>query len=266
MEAAKTYYLNKLKEHFSLKQRTNPHYSLRAYARDLGLHSSTLCSVFKGNRGLPLKNFKEVALKLNLSPKERTLFLESLYTRIAKNEELKTGEEDERFILDDTYYQVIAEWEHFAVESLLEISDFVATQRSVARRLGITENRAEVVIENLKTCGLVKEGPDGGLIKIHVKIRTTEDVLSPALRASHLETLEMGRQKLDEVDIGLRDYSSVTLTLNIKRVPEVKILIRDFRQKLLAHFAEGLKTDVCQLAIQFYPLTKTQNEPEDKLT
>ena len=59
-----TFYINKIKEDLSHKQRLNPHYSLRAYARDLGIHSSTLSQILKGKRPLPLKNSVEIVKKL----------------------------------------------------------------------------------------------------------------------------------------------------------------------------------------------------------
>ena len=56
METNNAFYINKIKEDLSLKQRANPQYSLRAYAKHLGVHSSTLSQVLTGKRGLPKKN------------------------------------------------------------------------------------------------------------------------------------------------------------------------------------------------------------------
>ena len=53
METNNAFYINKIKEDLSLKQRANPQYSLRAYAKHLGVHSSTLSQVLTGKRGLP---------------------------------------------------------------------------------------------------------------------------------------------------------------------------------------------------------------------
>ncbi len=250
-----SYYLTKIKEDLSQRQRTNPHYSLRAYARDLGLHSGTLSQVIQGKRALPFKSTKRVIEKLNLGPKEQTYFLESLYRTKTRLDDIKVAPNDDRFMLDESYHKVIAEWEHFAVETLLELEDVVVTAAEVARRFGITENRADVVINNLKVCGLVKEDETGRLRKAHSGLRTTEDVKSRALRESHLETLEIGKKKLDEIGVEFRDFSSMTIAMDLERMPEAKTIIREFRQKMEALLRDGKKTDVCQLAIQFYPLT-----------
>ena len=265
MSTTESYYIAKIREELSLKQRANPNYSHRAYARDLGLHSSTLSSILKGRRPLPLKNSKYVAAKLNLGPKERTLFLESLYRTKTNIDEIKIDENDDRFILDETYYKVIAEWEHMTVETLLEVDHFIATPENVAERLGITVNRAQVVLNNLLTCGLVKQDEQGKLVKVHAYIRTTEDVASQALRAAHVEALDIGKQKLDEIEVELRDFSSMTIAMDMERMPEVKTIIREFRQKMMALLRDGEKTDVCQLAIQFYPLTQLETKKQETL-
>jgi hypothetical protein len=62
----KAYYLRKLKLDFSRRKRANSFYSLRAYARDLGVHPATLSQVLLGNRPLPLKKGMSFAqLKLS---------------------------------------------------------------------------------------------------------------------------------------------------------------------------------------------------------
>jgi uncharacterized protein (TIGR02147 family) len=265
METQLSYYVLKIKENLSLRQRSNPHYSLRAYARDLGLHSSTLSQVIKGKRPLPVKDSQQVAAKLNLGPKEKTLFLESLYRTKTSIDEIDISKNDERFIIDESYYSVIAEWEHFAVETLFEIKDFVPSISEISKRLGITENRADIVLNNLKVCGLIIQDENGNLLKAHSKIRTTEDVTSLALKESHLETLEMGKNKLEEVEVEFRDFSSMTIAMNLDRMPEAKSIIREFRQKMMALLRDGDKTDVCQLAIQLYPLTINQKSTKQEL-
>jgi uncharacterized protein (TIGR02147 family) len=261
MGTNQTYYILKLKENLSLKQRSNPHYSLRAYARDLGLHSSTLSQVLKGKRSLPVKNSLEVVTKLNLGPKERTLFLESIYQNKSRLDDIKVDEVDDRFMLDESYYKAIAEWEHFAFLDLIELEDFKSDLNYIAAKLGITINRAEVVINNLLQLGLMKIEEDE-FVRIYENIRTTEDIKSQALKAAHLETLDLGKEKLEKVDVTLRDFSSMTLAIDPEKMNEAKAIISEFHQKFEALFKDGEKSEVYQLAIQFYPLTKKSNQGE----
>jgi uncharacterized protein (TIGR02147 family) len=255
-----TYYITKIKEDLSLRQRSNPQYSLRAYARHVGMHPSTLSQVIKGNRPLPLKDSIRIVEKMNLGPKERTLFMESLLRSKTNIDKIEIDALDERFMLDESYYKVIAEWEHYAVLDLFELKSFEPTLLEVSQRLGITENRASVVVNTLITSGLLTVEEDGSFKKVHADIRTTEDVKSQALKDSHKETMKMGIDKIDEIEVELRDFSATTVALDLSKLPEAKTIIREFRQKMAALLRDGEKTDVYQLAIQFYPLTQTTIE------
>lgn len=257
MQSTEPYYLQKLKEDLSRRQRNSPSYSLRAYARDLSVHPATMSLVIQGKRSLPLKFSRIVADKLNLGPKERTCFLESLYGEKTSLDKITISENDQRFMVDESYFAFMAEWEHDAILTLMDCSDFIFSKTEICSRLGISEIRADVVINNLLQCGLLKND-EKGWTKTHSSVRTTEDVVSTALRIGHKETLDMGKQKLDEVDVLLRDFSSMMIAMDPQKLTEVKTIIREFRQKMAALLRDGNKTEVYQLAIQLYPLTKNE--------
>jgi uncharacterized protein (TIGR02147 family) len=256
-----SYFLKRLKEDFSRRKRTNTVYSLRAYGRDLGVHPSTLSQILLGNRPLPIKNAKRVMERLNLNGKERTLFVDSLNRSQFALDQIKIPKQEDRMILDEAYFQIIAEWEHYAVLTLFDCDDFVPTPKSISKRLNISMLRADVVITNLITFGLLQKDRDGNLKKIHSRVSTTEDVASQALRASHREALELGKAKLDEIDVEMRDFSSLMTAVDLSKLPEAKAIIREFRLKLLELMRSGSKkTQVYQMAIQFYPVTSNKEK------
>ncbi len=75
-----------------------------------------------------------------------------------------------------------------------------------------------------------------------------------------IDTLDMGKNKLEEVELELRDFSSMTIAGNPEKLAEAKTIIREFRQKLASLLRDGEKTEVYQIAIQLYPLIKTSKE------
>lgn len=258
METQTNFYQFKLKEHLSLKQRENPQYSLRAYARDLEIHPGTLAKVINGERPLPIKNTQAIMNKLRMSPAERTLFMESLLRRKTNIDNIKIDPLDTRHIVDESNYKVLAEWEHFIVTDLFDLPLFEATITDVANRLDISPMRAEVVVQNLVISGLLTKDENGKLHRVHASIKTTEDIKSQALRDAHMETLQIGMKKLEEIEVELRDFSSSAMAIDVDQLLEAKTIIREFRQKMAALLRDGKnKTDVYQLAIQFYPLTNT---------
>lgn len=254
------YYISKLKERLSLKQKDNPHYSLRAFSRDLDIHGSTMSQILNGKRGLPFKRANDVADKLGLSPKERTLFMESFFRSKTNIDAIKIDSLDERFILDESYFKAIAEWEHYAVLELFNLIHYDLSAAAISKKLGIDLNRAEVVLDNLLSCKLLIQDENNELQRAHPDIKTTEDITSNALKKSHKETLKMGLNKLEEIEVELRDFSSTTVAVDLEKLPEAKTIIREFRQKMTALLRDGQKTDVYQLAIQFYPLTQINKQ------
>jgi uncharacterized protein (TIGR02147 family) len=265
METNQAYYLLKMREALSLKQRANPHYSLRAFARDIGIHPATLSQIINGKRRLPLKDSDQVIRKLNLGPRERNLFLESLKRNKTTLNKIRILENDDRLILDESYYKIIAEWEHYAVLELFNLTDFNRSKDEISQRLGLNPNRTEVVVSNLLNCRLLELNPDGSLNKVHSDVTTADDLVNQALRDSHRESLLLGCQKLEEIALELRDFSSLTLAIDMEKVPEVKLLIREFRKKITSLLKEGHKYEVYQLAIQFYPLTNLSRQAKEVL-
>ena len=256
METTLAYYVLKIKECLSVKQKENPQYSLRAFARDIGVHHGTLGQVLRGIRHLPYKDADSVANKLRLSPKERTLFMESLLRKKLSIDSIKIDELDESFMLDESFYKVLAEWEHYAILELFNLDGFKGSLEEIASKLNLSKNRAEVALNNLIVCGLLVVDGFGRLSPAHTDLRTTENIKSQALRDSHIETMKMGIEKIESVEVELRDFSSIAVSLNLDKLPEAKTIIREFRMKMAALLRDcEQKTDVYQLAIQFFPLT-----------
>ena len=85
------YYINKLKQKLTEAQEKNPHYSLRAYARDLEIHPASLSLIIKSKRAFPLNSLDRVADALGLSETEKNLFLESVAkVKFSQKKEIST--------------------------------------------------------------------------------------------------------------------------------------------------------------------------------
>lgn len=227
------------------RQQDNPSYSLRAYARDVGMNPSSLSQVLKGKRPLPARDAETIAKRLKLNSVERTRFMESV---------LRTSTS-----LDETHYDVIAQWELYAALELFELKNFKVDRASIAQRLKLSPERADEVVANLIRAKFIKQHLDGHFIRIQGDFKTTEDVSMAAFRESHLETLEMAMQKLD-VAVELRDFSSATYAIDPDKLGEVKTIIREFRMKMGALLASSEKKEIYQLGIQFFPLTELQQD------
>lgn len=68
-------YISILKTAFELRQKRNPRYSLRKYAKDLQLTPMHLSYILRGQRGLSRKKAESIAQFLRLSYSDRITFL-----------------------------------------------------------------------------------------------------------------------------------------------------------------------------------------------
>lgn len=247
------YYLIKLKEVFASRQRVNPAYSLRAFARHLDLNASTLSAVLKGKRGLPRKTIPTVAKQLKLSPVERAQFVISLQ-RASSMWPTPTAPST-RVLSDELHHVIISEWEHFAILALMDAVDFESSTDWIARRLNISRWRVDSCLQHLIESQLIVRAKDESLSKTHAQFTTSDDVMSLALQKSHTESLQIAQQKLEAIPLNQRDFSSVMVTLSADHIALAKTLIRNFRKDFMALVEQTPGREVFQLNLQFFPLT-----------
>lgn len=250
------FYLHKLKETLAGRQRQNPAYSLRAFAKLLEIDSSNLSGILKEKRGLPVKRAARISKKLGLPPIESALFISSAARKQTQLDSIKVDPRARNYLFDDKFYRVISEWEYYAFLQLLSTRGFSAEIGWIAKRLGVKVTRAQTVVDDLLRLEFIREDSARGFVRTTPSLETSEDVVSQALRKSHEEALDLGKEKLESVPVNLRDFSSVTMAIDTGRLPEAKAVIREFQEKLHALMSPGAKDEVYQFNCQFFPLTK----------
>ena len=245
-------YIQLLKERFAERQRKNGQYSLRSFARDLGIHHSALSLILRGKRGIPKKNLLSVIKSLELSPVEELAFLADHRQHQIREDHLQLHYGLAETLEEEKHYRVISEWEYAAVIELMDTQGFKWDVDYIGKKLEIPFARAQVVMDKLIEVGVVC---NNSFQKLSVNLKTSDGVESKAIRKSHKEGLELSLSKIDEGDFDLKNFSSVTMAIDAEDMNEYVELIRDFRKKVIALSNRKNKKDVYQLGIQFFPLT-----------
>ncbi len=246
-----------LQRHLADKQRRNPTYSLRAYSRDLGVHPGTLSAFLNRKRSLPQKTARKICDRLNLSPKYRNQFLTL--------NQIKTESIDvpatESLQLNETQFQIIAEWEHYAFLSLMELRNFPKAKHkaisTAAKRLEISIPRVKVVLERLLKADLIKLTKTGMLERTFERLSTTEDIVSQALRKAHSEELDLAKRSVEKTEIEKCEFRSTTLAIHPRNIAAAKKAMRKFQEEIELLLESEDATEVYQMCLQFFPLTKT---------
>jgi plasmid maintenance system antidote protein VapI len=238
--------------------KANPRYSLRAFAKSLGIDSSSLSQILKGSRAVTPNLVRKLGTRLCLSPEE----LEQ-YLPLKRKRGARAAPAAETNLTIEVYH-LIADWYHYAIFELVTVRGFRRDPRWIARRLGITPAEAHIALERLLRLELVVARADGSLAQGTSFITTVGNPFTDvALRKSQAQILALSAKALEEVPLERRDHSGTCMAIHTRRIPEAKEMIKRFRRELCDHLQQDLDRDaVYQLGVSFYPLTLEEKGKE----
>ena len=267
-------YSDWLLEVFNERCRRNTSYSLRGFAKFLGISPSHLSEILKGTKGISSSKAMILASRLGLTPPEKSLLLKivkakharSPKERIAAQNSLKseTPEQETYVSLSESQFQSVSGWEHYAIMELCDIGNIANTTATYANALELSEKQTELALKRLEANGMVGKKTKNGVIRWHKiaqNVTTSLNVPSSAIRAHHKQVLEKAISAVDNVPVNFRDISSVTLAIDIAKLPEAQRRIKKFRRELSAFLETGNKTDVYCLSLQLFPFTTPGSQP-----
>jgi uncharacterized protein (TIGR02147 family) len=244
-----------LRMEFHARREKNPSYSLRAFAKHLGITPGRLSNFLSGKRPLTQKAGQKAAEKLSYSPIHTKIFLEKIATEKGQKIAASGPLQWEAHELQAELFELVANWHHFAIRNLIKTKDFKSDVRWIGGRLGISPIEVRSAIDRLKRVGLVKDG-ENGLEMCMDNIKTSQDIPSAALRRLHKQHMELAIVALEDVAIEQRDITGITMAIDKKRLPEAKQRIKDFRLSMSEFLEAGERKEVYHLGVQLFPLTR----------
>ena len=253
-ETQQTELRRRLAEELMRIRAKNPAYSLRAFAKKVGVQPSALSELLNGKRGIAQKLALKIADNLLWEPE----FREQIKIGMSRYHKADSSRAAVQLTMDN--FHAISDWYHFAIISLAETQDFEDRPEWIAARLGISKTTAQYALERLERLGMLERGANGKLFSTGATYATSDEVASLALRKSHMQSLELARRSLEEDAIEARDFTAATMAIDPARLPEAKKMIRRFRAELCAFLEGGEKKEVMKLCVQLMPLSKTQGD------
>lgn len=262
-----THYADFLKQRLQERISANPRYSLRAFARDLGLNASKLSEVLNRKQGLSAESARRICRKLSLSPSETEYFCKlveasdarSKRARLAAQAQIASLAEDQslRQIQDDTF-KIISDWYHYALLSLAETLSFKSDAAWIARRLGITKLEVEQAVSRLARLELL-EIKGGKIRPTGVQLTTKSGMPSESIRKFNRQVIEKSLQAIAMQTIDEREIGTLTTSVHTDDLPVIKEMIRRHRRELNQFIMTRNKSrkpnEVYCLAAQFFRLT-----------
>jgi uncharacterized protein (TIGR02147 family) len=246
----------------------NPAFSLRAFSRRLNVNPSTLTRVLAGERRVSRPLAERLCERLCLDPQERSEVIGGFPQKKKYHKAGLAGDNKAQDYLQLTadQFRLVCEWYHYGILSLLKTKGFQNDPEWMAERLGISVREVSAALARMERLEMIQKGLNGEWIRLHPRIRTTDDVLNLSLQRAHRQNLELGREALTHVPVELRDFTAITMPTNPDLIPKAKELIRKFQEELSALLESEPGTEVYKFCTQLIPLTKTKNKTKTNQT
>lgn len=255
---------------FREKKIKNPSFSIRSWAKQMGLKShGSLQQILSGNRKVPKKYVPLLSKSLSLSDAE-TLYLDTLI------DFERAGSEEER----DFYYKRLSNlrpnhkeikikeienfkyWQnplHSIIRTMTERKDFQSDSSWIKKQLNFTASKYEIeeVIERLLNLKLLSK-ENGKLKKLNQYVQSRSDVPSKAVRSFHQKMCTLAAQALEDQSVEHREFNSINFNIKENELSEAKQMIREFRKKFIDRFeaSDQSSDQTYQLNLQLFSLTK----------
>ncbi|MBL7545198.1 MAG: TIGR02147 family protein [Bdellovibrionaceae bacterium] len=253
-----------LKNEYQKRKMRNANYSLRAFARDIGLTSPRLTDVLKNRQGLSRLTAATIAQKLGFIGSQAEFFcnaVEALDGRsqtsrdLAKRQIEKFGNLFKRKVKDDQF-KIISDWYHFAILSMSNIADFKSSPEWIAKKLGLSVPVVEKAIERLLNLGYLVD-KNGKLSESENLVACQDEIPSKYGRSFHKQIIIKALESIETQSMHQRDITSMTLAVNPSKIPLAKKMIADFIKEFDKEMNDVTDLEkLYAISIQFFSLEK----------
>lgn len=228
-----------LQNEFSRRCRVNSRYSLRSFARQIGIEASSVSQILSGKRKVSDKLIARICQKIGWPQAAQTL--------------------DGYALMSADVVSAISDWYHYAILELVQLKTFRNDPAWISKKLGIGKIEAQNAVARLLRLEMLtaKNG----------RIKKTQANYSNYARGqtseSHKEfQRQIVRKSLEAIDLcpqECKDVTCITIAANSAKLEEARERIKNFRRDLCAFMEDGAGDSVYALAVQLIPLT-TQEE------
>lgn len=238
-----------LRMYLERKKKTSPGFSMRSLARRMDVSPSFLSRALNGKKSMPAELQTKLALALDVEP-------ELLNT--PKQNHVAPAVED-WVLTEKDAIKILRNWYYLPLLELTTLENFDGSTSEIARRLGLSNEVAEIALRELTSLGLIK-WEDGKPKKADTKIRFTSSKTVQAFRKFHDDMLEKAQQELrsatTEEEFHQRLITGITLTGSEEAVQAAKRKLASCLHEIANDLVSTPGTEVFQLSAQLFRLSR----------
>jgi len=235
-----------LQREFTLRRSRNSSYSLRAFARSLGVNPGALSQILNGKRSLTAQSTKKILRAMNIDFVEKQKILENW---------MEPSESKLFTDISQIQNEIIGDWRYLAIHSVLQTKNGTKPQQ-ISRRLGLHSSEVRTLLKVLERHNLIKETQNGEYQVVSPDITTSHEIPSEVIRKGNQQWIEKSLDALNGESVEARDITGMTMAIDPKKIPAAKQLIKEFRRKLCRYLESGHQESVYRLNIQLFSIER----------
>lgn len=257
-------YLRILQNEFQQRKQKNKKYSLRAFAKFLGVSHALLSLVFLKKKGLSLKMAEKISAKLALSHLERNIFVSSVekcFSRSA-NKKTKAGQvlkelqKQKQFksLTQDTVSQI----DHWAYVAVFEAiySKKALTTKELCFFFDQKPSLIIKVVTYLQEISAIAD-ENGTFSAISSSLQTSNDIPAKAMVSYHISMAQKAISAIQQQPVHMREFQNAILTVNQESLGEAKKMIRNFIHDFNTRFyVDNDTSQLYSLFVSFFKMGK----------
>jgi len=261
-------YLRILQTEFQQRKQKNKKYSLRAFAKFLGVSHALLSLVFLKKKGLSLKMADKISTKLTLSHLEKSIFINSVekcFSRSAKkktkaSQALSELHKQKKYkSLTQATMSQIDHWAYVAVFEAIYCKK-AQTTKELCFFLDQKPSMIIKVVAYLQEISAVTE-ENGKFLALSSSLQTTNDIPAKAMVNYHISMAQKAIDSIQRQPVHMREFQNAILTVNHESMGEAKKMIRNFIHDFNTRFyVDNDTSQLYSLFVSFFKMGRVNRE------
>ncbi|MCQ2104342.1 MAG: TIGR02147 family protein [Fibrobacter sp.] len=266
-------YRKYLQDYYDYRKSVQRYFSYRSFAKKAGYSSSGFyLDLIRGRKSLTPQMLPKFIAALGLNEKEGRYFslmvdFTHATTPASKQaifEQMSALLPNAIKSLTKSQQEYYSKWYYVAARealSVLRVNDKNIQELALFLNPKITLPQAKQAIQLLKTLGLIEIGDDGCYHSVNKAIFSGSEIAPLFVHQFQKQMIDLGKNALDHYSTERRNVSCMTMSVSAEGLERIISKIDLFRKEVvdIIRSDEG-ETMVCQMNIQFFPLSKEKME------
>lgn len=235
-----------MRDDFKRHQEKNRRFSLRAYAKKIGISAGSLSEILNGTAKW------ELSLERALTILEKLAIPSGTKNRVLIKMGKKPQHKKRSMTKED--HGLLANWFYYPILFSFDLPESLRTPEKIARRFNLElENVSKIIADQVKR-GLLTKDENGKIKRPQEYISTNDHIPLEVIRKYHEATLHKAQRALTKIPVEKIDFTSLVFVGSKKNMDLFRKKIREFYDEIPVLMNGETENDhVYQLSVQLFP-------------